>query len=187
MKNDEVYVSIDIEADGPIPGDNSMLSLGAVAFNNDGSVIDKFYINIDELIGAIQNPSTMEFWNRNKDAWNAMQKNKVAPDVAMKQFCDWLDSLSRSVVCIGYPAAYDFMFVYWYLMKFVGRCPFSHSALDIKTMAMIAMKTSYKKSTKRNMPNRWFDKSLKHTHIASDDALEQGKLFFAIRKELLGY
>lgn len=187
MKNDEIYISIDIEADGPIPGDNSMLSLGAAAFDGSGALIKTFYVNLSELDGAVQNPSTMEFWSRNKIAWNALQKDRIAPLIAMQDFCTWLDSLGRNVVCIGYPAAYDFMFVYWYLMKFIGRSPFSHSALDIKTMAMIAMNSTYRKSTKRNMPNRWFDKNLKHTHIASDDAIEQGKLFFAIRKELLGY
>ena len=31
----EIYVSIDVEADGPIPGDHSMLSLGAAAFSAD--------------------------------------------------------------------------------------------------------------------------------------------------------
>ena len=41
MIND-IYVSVDIEADGPIPGDFSMLSLGAVAFNDDGEEIDSF-------------------------------------------------------------------------------------------------------------------------------------------------
>ena len=34
------------------------------------------------------------------------------------------------------PAAYDFLFVYWYLIRFAGESPFSHSALDIKTYAM---------------------------------------------------
>jgi len=34
----------------------------------------------------------------------------------------------------------------------------------------------YRDSTKRNMPSHWFDKS-PHTHVAIDDAIEQGKLF----------
>ena len=77
---------------------------------------------------------------------------------------------------VGYPASYDFMFVYWYLMKFVGESPFSHSALDIKTFAMCLMGTGYRESTKRNMPKRWFD-DVPHTHVALDDALGQGALF----------
>ncbi len=54
------------------------------------------------------------------------------------------------------------MFIYWYLMRFAGESPFSHSALDIKTFAMVLLKTSYTEATKRNMPNAWFD-PLPHT------------------------
>jgi hypothetical protein len=68
------------------------------------------------------------------------------------------------------------MFVYWYLMRFTGESPFSHSALDIKTFAMAMLKTKYRDATKRNMPKSWFDQ-LPHTHIALDDAIEQGALF----------
>lgn len=77
---------------------------------------------------------------------------------------------------MGYPAAYDFLFVYWYLIRFAGESPFSHSALDIKTFAMALLKKDYRASTKRNMPSRWFD-PLPHTHVALDDAIEQGALF----------
>lgn len=85
---------------------------------------------------------------------------------------------------MGYPVSYDFMFVYWYLIKFTGESPFSHSALDIKTLAMAALKKPYRASTKKNMPKRWFDNKLKHTHRALDDAIEQGALFCNLWKEL---
>ena len=57
-----------------------------------------------------------------------------------------------------------------------GERPFSHAALDIKTLAMALLKTPFRACTKRNMPKHWFD-SLTHTHTALDDALEQGALF----------
>jgi len=61
---------------------------------------------------------------------------------------------------VEYPAPYDFMFVYWYLMNFAGESPFLHSALDIKTMAMVGLKSTYLEATKRNIPKRWFDVGL---------------------------
>jgi hypothetical protein len=73
------------------------------------------------------------------------------------------------------------MFVYWYLIKFVGESPFSHSALDIKTYAMAVLKTEFRETAKRKMPKHWFD-DLPHTHIALDDAIEQGALFCNILK-----
>jgi hypothetical protein len=83
---------------------------------------------------------------------------------------------------VGYPAAFDFMFVYWYLIRFVGRSPFSFSALDIKTMAMVMLGKEYRASTKRNMPKRWFGQS-PHNHMALDDAIEQGQLFCTMLAE----
>ena len=94
----------------------------------------------------------------------------------MADYVAWLDALPGKPVFVGYPAAFDFLFIYWYLMRFVGRSPFSFSALDIKTMAMVMLGTDYRGSTKRNMPKRWFD-DLPHRHVALDDALEQGRLF----------
>ena len=79
-------------------------------------------------------------------------------------------------VFVAYPAGFDFTFVYWYLIRFAGYSPFSFSGIDIKTYAMALMGKPYRRSTKRNMPKRWFDK-MPHTHVALDDALEQGALF----------
>jgi hypothetical protein len=79
-------------------------------------------------------------------------------------------------VFAAYPAGFDFLFVYWYLIRFTGASRFSHSALDIKTYAMAMLGTDYRDSTKRNMPSRWFD-DVPHTHVALDDAIGQGLLF----------
>jgi len=94
----------------------------------------------------------------------------------MHEYVAWLRGLPGRPVFVGYPASYDFMFVYWYLLRFVGESPFSHSALDIKTFAMSLLGTGYRDSTKRNMPKRWFD-DIPHSHVALDDALGQGALF----------
>ena len=79
-------------------------------------------------------------------------------------------------VFVAYPAAYDFMFVYLYLIRFAGESPFSFSALDIKSYAMAVLGRTFRGTTKRTMPKEWFD-PLPHTHIALDDAIEQGALF----------
>ena len=43
-------------------------------------------------------------------------------------------------------------------------------------MAMVMLGKDYRSSTKRNMPKRWMD-NFPHTHVALDDAIEQGALF----------
>lgn len=172
----EIYVSTDIEADGPIPGPNSMLSFGSAAFYPDKRMIGTFSANLELLPEALPDDNTTDFWAKNQEAYNKTRLNVQDQSQAMHKYVNWLDDLPGKPVFVGYPASYDFLFVYWYLRKFVGRSPFSHSALDIKTYAMAMMKKDFRYSTKRNMPRNWFDES-PHTHVAIDDAVEQGKLF----------
>jgi len=118
----------------------------------------------------------MEWWKGQPAAWAACRVNPREPAEVMPEYVRWLKGLPGSPVFVGYPAAYDFMFVYWYLMRFAGESPFGHAALDIKTYAMSLLRTGYRESVKRNMPAAWFD-DLPHTHVALDDALGQGALF----------
>jgi hypothetical protein len=75
----EIYVSTDIEADGPIPGPNSMLSLGSAAFQADGSQIATFSANLETLPGAAGNPETMKWWKRHPEAWLACRSELRPP------------------------------------------------------------------------------------------------------------
>jgi hypothetical protein len=181
----EIYVSTDVEADGPIPGPHSMLSFGSVAFDEDSKEIGSFSANLELLEGATGHPDTMAWWQKQEEAWKACRENTRAPSVVMREYVEWLEKLPGSPVFVAYPAGFDFMFVYWYLIKFAGKSPFSHSCLDVKTYAMAVMRSRFRDSTKRHMPRRWFPET-KHSHVALEDAREQGQLFMAMRRERLG-
>ena len=77
---------------------------------------------------------------------------------------------------VGQPAAYDFMWIYWYLQSYCNESPFGHSALDAKTYAMALLKRPYRDCVKNALPKEWHD-DLPHTHVAIDDAREQGAMF----------
>ena len=49
-------------------------------------------------------------------------------------------------VFVAYPARFDFLFVCWYLMPFVGESPLSHSALDMKSYAMAVLGTELREA-----------------------------------------
>jgi hypothetical protein len=184
----EVYVSTDIEADGPIPGPHSMLSFASAAYRADKTCLGTFEANLTLLPGAQGDPKTMAWWRGQPEAWAACRTNLREPSDVMPEFVAWLKALPGKPVFVAYPAAYDFLFVYWYLIRFAGESPFSHSALDIKTYAMALLGTEYRESVKRNMPAAWFD-DLPHTHVALDDARGQGALFcnmLAARARILG-
>ena len=172
----EIYISTDVETDGPIPGPHSMLSFGSAAYLADKTLVSTFAANLETLEGAQAHPDTAAWWKTQPDAWAACRTDLQSPEIAMRRYVDWLRGLPGKPVFVAYPAGFDFLFVYWYLIRFAGESPFSHSALDMKSYAMAVLRKDYRDSTKRNMPKDWFD-DFPHTHVALDDAIEQGALF----------
>jgi hypothetical protein len=163
-----------------------MLSFASAAYQPDKTVISTFSANLEQLPGAAGDPGTMGWWRQHPSAWAATRTQLEDPAHAMPRYVSWVKQLPGRPVFVGYPAGFDFLFVYWYLIRFTGGSPFSFSALDIKSYAMAVLKTEYRETVKRNMPKRWFD-PLPHSHVALDDALEQGALFCNILAENLGH
>ncbi len=178
----EIYISTDVEADGPIPGVYSMLSFASAAYTSTKTLIDTFSANLETLPDAIIHPETQKWWDKHPDAWEICRQDCQPPETAINEYILWLKQLPGNPVFVGYPAVYDFMFIYWYLIRFAGESPFSHYGLDIKTYAMAMLKTNYSETTKRIMPKHWFD-ALPHSHVALDDAIAQGAIFCNILKE----
>lgn len=187
MKKKTVYLSIDVETDGPIPGMYSMLSFGVAAMDITGAVLDTFSVNLELLDDACENADTMKWWKQRWHLYEETRKDAVHPSQAMQDYVTWQKQLRKDHDCklayIGYPIVFDQMFVYWYAIKFTGKDYAGFSGADIKSYASAALKKPYKEVNKRDMPARWKSES-KHTHIAIDDAIEQGKLGMAILREL---
>jgi len=173
----ELYVSTDVESDGPIPGPHSMLSFGSAAYTADKELIATFEANLQTLPGAQGHPDTMAWWQTQPEAWAAHRVDPREPEEAMRAYLGWLKALPGKPVFVGYPAGFDFGFIHWYLVRFAGESPFGFSSLDIKSFAMAVLGTSFRETAKRRMPKEWFDEGLPHTHKALDDAIEQGVLF----------
>ena len=173
----EIYVSTDVETDGPVPRMNSMLSFASAAYLSNKTLIGTFSANLETLKGASADPATMDWWKSWPRAWEACRRNPEPPAKVMPAYNLWLNKLPGDPVFVGYPAAYDFMFITYYLYRFVGESPFAYFALDIKTYAMAMLKKKrFHAVNKDSMPKHWFDK-LPNSHIALDDAVAQGILF----------
>jgi len=180
----EIYVSTDIEADGPIPGPHSMLSLASAAFARDGALLSTFTANLDLLPGASGHPDTMQWWQGHPEAWAECRRETRPPEEVMRAYRSWLESQPGRPVFVAYPAGFDFTFVYWYLIRYTGKSPFSHAALDIKTYAMALLRGNYRDTVKQSMPERWLPHRAS-THVALDDAIAQGELFCRMLAENL--
>jgi DNA polymerase III alpha subunit (gram-positive type) len=187
-KHAEMYVSTDIETDGPTPGLNSMLSLASVVYDRNKAPITSFAVNLETLPEASPHPVTWRWWRTQPEAWAACRRNPEPPATAMDSYLEWLGGLPGQPVFVAYPATFDFAFVSYYLMRFTGENPFGFAGLDIKSYAMALTGEAFRQTTRERMPSELFD-DLPHTHIAVDDAREQGALFcnlLAWRECLLG-
>ena len=175
----EIYVSTDVETDGPIPGPHSMLSLGSAAFVvSDGSkqLVATYGAVLETLPGAEGRPETMTWWSKHPEAWADARREPRPPETVMAEYSAWIKALPGSPVFVAWPLGFDFTFVYWYLFRFTGTMPFKHNGIDMRSYAMAMLGGDYRQNGKHRLPSRWKD-PLPHTHRALDDAIEQGALF----------
>ena len=119
----EIYVSTDIEADGPIPGPHSMLSFASAAYLADKTLIGTFEANLETLPGAEGHPIQMQWWAQQPEAWAACRRNLEAPEAALPRYVEWVESLPGKPVFVAFPAGFDFTYMFWYMMRFAGRSP----------------------------------------------------------------
>ena len=186
----EIYVSIDVESDGPIPIQNSMLALGAVAFTDDGRILGEYNVNLKPIPGAVQDPGTMEWWATQEAAWKFVTSRTVTPEVGMRTFRQWCAGLltlghGDRLVPVCAPVGYDFTFLYVYLMKFGGESPFRFSALDVRSFLAGFRGVRWFRTSKRHWKKEWFKGTPNHTHKPLDDAKGQGMAFMRMRAEAL--
>jgi len=172
----EIYVSTDVETDGPVAGRHSMLSIGSAAFAADKTLLSTFSANLETVAGLESDAVTTAWWVTQPEAWQACRQDPEPAAAAMARYLAWLKLLPGRPVFVAYPAAFDFPFVYWYLTHYTGENPFGYSVIDIKTYAMAMLRRPYRACGKRSLPAEWFDPHA-HTHVALDDAIEQGSLF----------
>lgn len=172
----EVYISVDVETDGPIPGPNSMLSIGSAAFTEDGNLLSTFSANLFPMESSNPDPDTARWWLSQPEAWAEVCRDRQEPTEAMQAFVQWVAAQPGKPVFVAYPVGFDFLFVYWYLIKYTGKSPFSMIALDMGSYAAAVLKLPFTESKQRNWPKIWFSDD-KHSHIAVEDAIEQGRIF----------
>ncbi|MGW1612795.1 3'-5' exonuclease [Streptomyces sp. NPDC002285] len=178
-----LYISVDIEADGPIPGPYSMLSLGAaVAGVQDAGGFTaadpekaSFYRELRPISEEFV-PEALAVSGLDRER---LRKEGLDPALALAQFTRWVREVggdAQPVMC-GYPASYDWTFLYWYLIRFTGASPFGHSGcLDMKTLYATKAGLPLRAVAKGTMPRELLSRR-RHTHHALDDAVEQAELF----------
>ena len=130
-----MFVSIDIETDGPCPGINSMLALGAVAYDGHGESGGYLVFHVRPAAGLRPELETMEWWDTQPEAWAEVSGSRNRARDMIPDFGHWCEALRGEPVVVAWPAVFDFAFVSYYLWRFFGRNPLGYDALDIGSYA----------------------------------------------------
>ncbi|MCX8252696.1 hypothetical protein RHAL1_P00025 (plasmid) [Beijerinckiaceae bacterium RH AL1] len=174
----EIFVSVDVETAGPIPGKFSMLSIGACDVD-DGS---RTFSCEFKPINRNADPKALEVTGF---SLQELERTGLTPEEGMQRFLKWskgLAELNDTLVFVGLNAPFDWSFVNYYFHRFAGENPFGFSALDIKAYYMGATGCRWAETRSSRMsaalkPHRQGD------HKALHDAQYQAELFRLIRAE----
>jgi len=172
------FISVDIEAAGPIPGQYAMLSIGACSLSKPRRT---FYA---ELIPDKDqaDPHSLEVHGLDLAR---MAMEGLPPEEALRGFAAWLAETvppGRTPLMLGFNLPFDWMFINDYFYRYLGSNPFGHSAVDIKAVYLGASGKSWAETSGSYLHRLYHDGS-DLTHNALEDAIAQAIIFEGILKE----
>jgi hypothetical protein len=160
------YVMVDIEADGPIPGDFSMIALGAV-------VVEP---GLSRAFGARLRPIS-EKWVPEALAVSGFSREDTLafpdPKTEMERFAAWLPKNPRFIADNN---GFDWMFVCWYFHHFLGKNPFGFSSQNLGSL--------YKGLVKDAKASFKHLRKTAHTHDPVDDARGNAEAMLELAKQI---
>lgn len=176
----EIFVSVDVETAGPIPGEFSMLSIGAC------DVDDRRRTFSCELkpINRNADPKALEVTGFSLEE---LERTGLTPEEGMRRFLIWSQGLAEAddtLVFVGLNAPFDWSFVNYYFHRFAGENPFGFTALDIKAYYMGATGCSWR-DTRSSAIDSHLKPRKKSDHNALHDAQYQAELFRLIHDKLV--
>jgi DNA polymerase III epsilon subunit-like protein len=171
----EVYISVDIEAAGPVPAMYSMLSLGAAAVHD-------LSINFYAELRPINRKAVPDAMKIVGCTLSDFAKTGHDPMEVMTAFRDWLLSVVENgkPVFVGFNATFDWAFVNYYFQRYLHENPFGFGAIDIKSYYMGMSGCTWEGTRSSRIPSE-LKGATRHTHNALDDAIEQGEMFRRMR------
>src|ERR1700730_8173317 len=177
----EVYISVNVEAAGPLPPKYSMLSLGAVAVDDPQAT---FYVEFKPL-NDHSVPAAIKVVGRSLEEFAVAGRD---PKEAMLALRNWLSTVAKTgkPVFVGFNASFDWAFVNFYFHQYLGDNPFGIGGIDIKSYYMGLRGCTWEDTRSSRIPPEFKGSSLPHTHNALDDAIEQAELFRRVQQRSAG-
>jgi DNA polymerase III epsilon subunit-like protein len=174
----EVYICVDIESAGPVPGDYSLLSIGACTIFEPQQ---SFYIELK----PINHKLTEEASAIHQLSLERLKKEGASPRKAFTRFEEWLKGqagASQQPIFVAFNAPFDWMFINYYFLHYLGHNPFGHAAIDIKAFYMGLAGVPWSETSWRYISPKYV--TAEHlTHHALQDALDQADIFKKMLEE----
>lgn len=164
------YIMVDVESDGPIPGDYSMICFGAVIV--DDELDTRFYGQVKPIsdnwipealkVSGFTREDTLKF---------------ADPKETMTQFDKWIKKNCKGrPIFISDNNGYDWQFMNFYFLRFLGSNPFGHSSMNLGSL--------YKGMVKDTSKNFKHLRKTKHSHNPVDDVLGNAEALLYMKKEM---
>jgi DNA polymerase III epsilon subunit-like protein len=164
------FIMVDIESDGPIPGDYSMISFGAVLVDEH---LDKTFYGRLKPISEKFIPEALAVSGHSREEVLTFDD----PEYVMTEFEKWINVTSKDrPIFISDNNGFDWMFVCWYFHHFIGRNPFGFSSQNLGSL--------YKGIQKNVFTNFKHLRKTKHSHHPVDDAKGNAEAMLVMKKEM---
>lgn len=161
---------VDIESDGPIPGDYSMISFGAVLVDEK---LDKTFYGKLKPISEKWDPNALAVSGHTREA--TLQFDE--PENVMNEFNKWIKSNSKGrPIFISDNNGFDWMFICWYFHHFINENPFGFTSRRLADLYCGIEKDTFAK---------WKHlRKTAHTHNPVDDAMGNAEVLLMMKNEM---
>jgi DNA polymerase III alpha subunit (gram-positive type) len=165
------YVMVDVESDGEIPGDFSMIEIGAVIVRP--GLKDTFHGWLCPITNR-WNDEALKVSNHTREETTGFED----PTRVLLKFETWLHqhNVGKKIMFISDNNGFDFMFVSWYFWHFLNRNPFGHSSTNLGSL--------YKGLIKDTFHNFKHLRKTKHTHNPVDDAMGNAEALLHMKDKM---
>jgi len=163
------YIMVDIESDGPIPGDYSMICFGAVVV--EPTLAKTFYGQLRPI---------SDRWIPEALAVSGFTREQTLAfpeaESVMREFQVWLCEHSGGrPMFISDNNGFDWQFINWYFHHFTGSNPFGFSSTNLGSL--------YKGLVRDTQQNFKHLRRTRHTHHPVDDAKGNAEALLTLQTE----
>ena len=160
---------VDIESDGYIPGDYSMISFGAVIVDES---LDKTFYGKLKPISDKYIPEALVVSGHTREETLTFED----PKKVMSDFAEWIKyNCKDRPIFISDNNGFDWMFICWYFHHFIGTNPFGYSSQNLGSL--------YKGIVKDMFKNFKHLRKTTHTHNPVDDAKGNAEALLTMKRE----